>query len=82
MTQVFDHGTAAWAGPALKVTNMKKITIVLAALFAVGLYAVCPSCTSAKPETKGTDVGVQEKAETDSVTFHVIGMKKTASGAT
>lgn len=35
---------------------------------------------SRKPDLPTTDP--QEKAKTESVTFHVVGMKKTASGAT
>lgn len=60
---------------------MKKIMIVLAALFAVGLYADCLPCATAQSGGVGVQ-DPQEKAKTDDVTFHVIGMKKTASGAT
>ena len=64
---------------------MKKLTLLLAALFAAGVYAECLPCASAQEETKPAETGKQvphEKAKTDVVTFHVIGMKKTASGAT
>jgi hypothetical protein len=62
---------------------MKKLTLLLAALVAAGVYASCSSCTGSKVETNSAEVGKQAPLEqTDDVTFHVIGMKKTASGAT
>lgn len=76
MTHETDHGLDLRLRQFLKVPYMKNLTILLIAVVAASLYAVCPSCTDVP------DAGVQESAQADSVTFHVIGMKKTASGAT
>ena len=60
-----------------KSSHMKSLTILLTAVVAVGvLYAICPSC--AKPSASVSDEGAQNGAKTESVTFHVVGMKKTA----
>ncbi|MFT6833575.1 MAG: hypothetical protein ACJAZN_003760 [Planctomycetota bacterium] len=62
---------------------MKNTTLLLAALVAVGVFATCSSCTGSKAEINSAEVDRQAAQEpTDDVTFHVIGMKKTASGAT
>lgn len=62
---------------------MKNLTLLLAALVTAGVYATCSSCTGADVETNPADVGPQApQQEPNEVTFHVLGMKKTASGAT
>ena len=67
---------------------MKKSAITFAAALAA---TICSGCSSRAPATpEGSAVGVQDQdpqkkpveVKADTVTFHVIGMKKTASGAT
>lgn len=64
---------------------MKNMTPLLVAVLAVCAQAICPSCAEPQSEAKPSQSGDQnprEKVKADVVTFHVIGMKKTASGAT
>jgi hypothetical protein len=64
---------------------MKKLTLLFTTVLSVCVYTICPSCadpqTGAKPSPP-SEQDPQEKVKSDVVTFHVIGMKKTASGAT